>query len=336
MIESGEDMQQTNLAETETFKIGAVARLTGLSSHTIRKWESRYGAVAPGRTERGQRLYSSGDVERLTLIRRLVDAGVAPREVASAPLSALLQKCEHLSAVQATAGVASTQPVRIAVIGRNLAATLDRSAPADGLIEVLAHAGTASALDAKRLNGRVDLLVYECDTVTDETRHTVDALLLRFEVQCAVIVYRFSTQGDLLSLQSAQLATLRAPTDRRTLEQVVVELFHSCRTSSTAVRAPAARSATARAEVPAPRLSREAIARIARISPRVRCECPHHLADIILGLLAFEEYSAACESRNPEDMALHHYLWRSAAQARVLFEDAIERVAAAEGIDLEG
>ena len=67
----------------------------------------------------------------------------------------------------------------------------------------------------------------------------------------------------------------------------------------------------------------------------MRCECPHHLADIILGLRAFEEYSEACESRNSEDAALHRYLWRSAAQARALFEDAIEHVARAEGIKLE-
>lgn len=62
----------------------------------------------------------------------------------------------------------------------------------------------------------------------------------------------------------------------------------------------------------------------------------HHLADIVLSLRAFEEYNEACESLSPEDAALHHYLWRRAAQARALFEDAIERVAEAEGIPLEG
>ena len=66
----------------------------------------------------------------------------------------------------------------------------------------------------------------------------------------------------------------------------------------------------------------------------MRCECPHHLADIVLSLRAFEDYSKACENRNPDDAALHHYLWRSAAQARALFEDAIVHVAKAEGIEL--
>jgi len=88
-------------------------------------------------------------------------------------------------------------------------------------------------------------------------------------------------------------------------------------------------------EVPPPRLSRETVARLTQVTPKIRCECPHHLADIVLSLRAFEEYSEACESLSPEDAALHRYLWRSAAQARALFEDAIERVAKAEGIPLE-
>ena len=36
-------------ADDANLKIGAVARLTGLSVHTLRKWEDRYGAVEPRR-----------------------------------------------------------------------------------------------------------------------------------------------------------------------------------------------------------------------------------------------------------------------------------------------
>jgi len=63
-------MQELDPHEGSTFKIGTVSRLTGVSAHTLRKWESRYKAVVPGRTERGQRLYSRDDVERLSLIGR--------------------------------------------------------------------------------------------------------------------------------------------------------------------------------------------------------------------------------------------------------------------------
>ena len=47
---------------------------------------------------------------------------------------------------------------------------------------------------------------------------------------------------------------------------------------------------------------------------------------------SFERYSAQCALRSPEDAELHARLQRSAGQARALLEDALERLALAEGI----
>lgn len=55
--------------------IRAVADRTGLSAHTIRAWERRYGVLTPQRTQANQRLYSDEDVARLTLLRKAVEAG---------------------------------------------------------------------------------------------------------------------------------------------------------------------------------------------------------------------------------------------------------------------
>ncbi len=52
-----------------------VARLTGLSTHTLRMWEKRYAAVVPDRTPAGGRLYDDENVERLALLKRLTDRG---------------------------------------------------------------------------------------------------------------------------------------------------------------------------------------------------------------------------------------------------------------------
>ena len=40
------------------YRIGAVARMTGISTHALRAWERRYDGVNPERTESGGRLYS--------------------------------------------------------------------------------------------------------------------------------------------------------------------------------------------------------------------------------------------------------------------------------------
>jgi DNA-binding transcriptional MerR regulator/methylmalonyl-CoA mutase cobalamin-binding subunit len=55
--------------------IKVVARRTGLSAHVIRIWEKRYVAVKPERTGTNRRLYSDEQIERLTLLRDITQAG---------------------------------------------------------------------------------------------------------------------------------------------------------------------------------------------------------------------------------------------------------------------
>ena len=56
--------------------IGAVARLTGLTTHSLRKWEDRYQVVTPLRSDGGDRRYTSVQVARLTLLKELVDCSL--------------------------------------------------------------------------------------------------------------------------------------------------------------------------------------------------------------------------------------------------------------------
>lgn len=64
------------------YRIGAVARLSGLSTHVIRVWERRYGVLKPNRSGGGARLYSAEEVERLRLLKRAVDRGHAIGQLA--------------------------------------------------------------------------------------------------------------------------------------------------------------------------------------------------------------------------------------------------------------
>ncbi|MBU6270917.1 MAG: MerR family transcriptional regulator [Betaproteobacteria bacterium] len=64
-----------------TLSIAAVERDTGLSKDTLRVWERRYGFPAPGRDAFGERAYPLEQVERLRLLRRLMDAGHRPGKI---------------------------------------------------------------------------------------------------------------------------------------------------------------------------------------------------------------------------------------------------------------
>jgi MerR family transcriptional regulator, light-induced transcriptional regulator len=65
--------------------IAAVERDTGINKETLRVWERRYGFPAPARDAAGERLYGAEQVQRLRLIKRLLDAGHRPGRVVAAP-----------------------------------------------------------------------------------------------------------------------------------------------------------------------------------------------------------------------------------------------------------
>jgi MerR family transcriptional regulator, light-induced transcriptional regulator len=85
--------------------MGVVVQRTGLTPHVLRAWERRYGAVSPGRTEGGQRLYSDADVARLRLLKRATEGGRAIGVVASLPTEEVAQLVgEDARAVEGVVG----------------------------------------------------------------------------------------------------------------------------------------------------------------------------------------------------------------------------------------
>ncbi len=84
--------------------IAAVERDTGLSKDTLRVWERRYGFPRPERSSIGDRRYPVEQVDRLRLLKRLLDNGMRPGHVVPLPPAEL----ERLNdSVTAKAGNAS-------------------------------------------------------------------------------------------------------------------------------------------------------------------------------------------------------------------------------------
>jgi len=75
--------------DSNSLNIAAVERDTGLSKDTLRVWERRYGFPAPSRDRGGQRIYVAADVEKLRLVRRLLDCGYRPGKILGQPLERL-------------------------------------------------------------------------------------------------------------------------------------------------------------------------------------------------------------------------------------------------------
>ena len=71
-----------------TLSIAAVERDTGLSKDTLRVWERRYGFPMPERDAIGERAYPLDQVEKLRIVKRLMDGGHRPGRVVPMPVEA--------------------------------------------------------------------------------------------------------------------------------------------------------------------------------------------------------------------------------------------------------
>ncbi|MFN3215844.1 MAG: MerR family transcriptional regulator [Acidimicrobiales bacterium] len=60
------------------YSIGAVGRMIGVPTSTLRSWEDRYGLIVPHRTSGGHRLYSRDQVDQLKFVAAKVAEGMQP------------------------------------------------------------------------------------------------------------------------------------------------------------------------------------------------------------------------------------------------------------------
>jgi hypothetical protein len=76
------------------------------------------------------------------------------------------------------------------------------------------------------------------------------------------------------------------------------------------------------------------LAALQELRSAVKCECPNQVADLVLSLSAFEQYSHACANRNADDAKVHAMLARVTGHARALMERALGDLCAFERIDV--
>ena len=79
----------------QNYRIGLTTQITGIRPETLRAWERRYSVVKPIRTEAGDRLYTQADIDRLLLIKRLVDNGDAISAVANLSHDTLKERIDN-------------------------------------------------------------------------------------------------------------------------------------------------------------------------------------------------------------------------------------------------
>ncbi len=93
----------TSAQTTPLFSISDVERETGVPKETLRVWERRYGFPQPERDRNGERVYPAPQVQRLRLVKRLLDLGYRPGKV-------MHMESDELAELAAKAGAQSPAP----------------------------------------------------------------------------------------------------------------------------------------------------------------------------------------------------------------------------------
>lgn len=75
------------ISEPGVLRIGALSSRVGVSVHTLRAWESRYGVLQPQRSAGGYRLYTRTDESRVRRMKDLLAEGISAAEAAEAVLA---------------------------------------------------------------------------------------------------------------------------------------------------------------------------------------------------------------------------------------------------------
>ncbi len=336
------------------YQIGTVSTLTGIDPHTIRAWERRYDAITPSRSETGRRRYDDHTVERLQLLKALVDCNESIGMIAHLPDEALRERLAKLadlgrnrSRVDASTD-ADRRSWTLALMAPGLESQLRANAVALPELEIVVSAeDRQTLLDAVR-KSPCEVVVLELDRIDSSPLAFVQSCRGLPGAPLVVVLYRFAPRVALARLAQAGARLVQVPVRLEQLRRMLLDLLmiekaqvrhqrlESSGEPSAAESFDRALAASgtpgATAAPPARRFDDEQLAKLFEVSTSIDCECPNHLSSLVSALVAFERYSRACESRDEADAKLHRRLAEGTGHARALLESLLAQLCEQEGI----
>jgi MerR family transcriptional regulator, light-induced transcriptional regulator len=312
------------------FRIGAVSKTTGIPVSTLRIWENRYGAFSPVKTEGKQRLFEERDVSKAILLKQLSHEGHAISTIAGLDLDQL-RRMSNLQNSAQSKRAANGEPVTLAVVGLSLANRIESKKFASGLkqnrIKVTDVLVDLEAASQAALPEKPQVLLVKVNTLQASVHASIQALIQKHKFAQTLVIYNFAPEAVVQAMKFSGLSVRRGPVSDLELAELLQSVVF-------VDQARAQEFGTSGSVIASRKYSDETLTRVAGISTNVLCECPRHVAELIAQLASFEEYSQECLNKNAEDAHLHAYLRSISGSARSLFENALEKIAQHEGIDL--
>ena len=309
-----------NPENSQLYKIGAIARLTGITPMTIRMWQTRYDAVSPVRTEGKQRLYTERDLTKLSLLKELTDHGDSIGMVAGLTVEELENRLKEQTLKRGTREKQTNHtPIKVAVLGYGFPqlGNADVGAYAAPL-ELVGQFNPENALSNEIKACQPDLLIFQIASLQPDSPDLIEEAIEHSGAQGACVVYAFGPKKVVRDITNGLILPLRAPVNVQELTLAANHLLKSA-------ERPRAEDETA-VQIQQRRYSDPQLWEIVNQPNAIKCECPQHLSHILFSLNNFEAYMKDCENRNTKDAEVHQYLHKVAAESRACLEKAMDKL----------
>ena len=181
------------------------------------------------------------------------------------------------------------------------------------------------------------LVIVSQNTLHHDAADEICTLIQGQPARQVIVLYQFAPSTVTEKLRKSGIILKREPLTERELAELItsVLVIDAEQTIATTNDPKNLETINNLALIPPRKYSDELLLKVATISTDIFCECPKHVSEIITQLASFEKYSQDCMSQSHDDKELHGYLSSVSGTARALFELALEKIAAHEGIDLE-
>lgn len=308
-------------------KTGAAARLSGIPVETLRVWERRHAVSGEPLRRGAHRLYSRAQVERLALVKRLVDGGHAIGSLAPLSDAQLAQMMSDASGLRGAAPPrhpTTVTAIRVGLVGFGAANRPLMSSLRAAAVDIVFTAPTLEGV-GHLPEETLDVLFVELSSLTAEQSARLVALQKALLPNETLLFYRHAPSALIRGLMRKGIEATRRPTSADGVEQVCASVLRRLMAAQENGHAPIGSNTC---------LSEDVLNRLLDVKSDLYCECPQQLAHLLLGVVAFERYSAECASRDGLDALIHIQLQRVAAESRSLLDQALRRLLAAEGIEV--
>lgn len=316
------------------YRIGAVANLTGVSTHTIRAWERRYDLTLGTRTEGGTRLYSDDDIVRLSLLKSLIKKGEAISAIAGLSTQELKERlAKHAQSQQEFVGNSAAaqpftflpDPVATVVLGKPLIQCVNDSFAASYNLDVSWQVEDSDTLLNRKGDRLFKLLLAHVSDVVGCPLAFIQAWQ-KVNPNCIVVlVYEFLAKKELKELMAAGVKLIRWPVEPEFFGHFIAEKLMLEKLRPFLISKPESELRD-QIRVPEALFTVERLQSLRNADANISCECSRHLSTLITDLSAFEAYSQKCGANGDEEAQLHQQLHLQTAMARFMMEQLLNNV----------